>query len=107
MTANYKETQLKDMVVGDKATFTVDSYPGVKFEGHVWSLSPGTGSVFSLLPPQNATGNFTKIVQRVPIRLAVDSKPDPEHPLRLGMSVVATVAVGTGGVNQRPVGTQK
>jgi membrane fusion protein (multidrug efflux system) len=91
VTANYKETQLHSMKVGNPAEFEVDTYPGIKFAGHVISLSPGTGSVFALLPPENATGNFTKIVQRVPIRIGIDSPPDPDHPLRLGMSVVPVV----------------
>lgn len=92
VTANYKETQVRAMRVGDRATFTVDAYPGMTFRGHVASLSPGTGSVFALIPPQNATGNFTKVVQRLPVRITVDTPPDANHPLRLGMSVIATVA---------------
>jgi membrane fusion protein (multidrug efflux system) len=79
--------------VDDQATFTVDAYPGRTFVGHVESLSPGTGSVFALLPPENATGNFTKIVQRLPVRIKVDGGADGEHPLRLGMSVVTSVTV--------------
>ena len=93
LTANYKETQLRHMKVGDQATFTVDAYPGRTFLGHVESLSPGTGSVFALLPPENATGNFTKIVQRLPVRIKVDGGSDETHPLRLGMSVVTAVTV--------------
>jgi membrane fusion protein, multidrug efflux system len=93
LTANYKETQLRHMRVGDQVKFTVDAYPGRDFVGHVESLSPGTGSVFALLPPENATGNFTKIVQRLPVRIAVDGGADETHPLRLGMSVVSVVTV--------------
>lgn len=96
--ANFKETQLAGMQPGCPAVFTVDSYPGTRFQAHVASLSPGTGAIFSLLPPENATGNFTKVVQRVPVKLAIDSRPDPVHPLRLGMSVVVTVDVS----GQRP-----
>ncbi|HEY3284487.1 MAG TPA: HlyD family secretion protein [Armatimonadota bacterium] len=95
VTANLKETQLKGVRVGSPAEFTVDSYPGRVFHGHVASLSPGTGAVFSLLPPENATGNFTKVVQRVPIKVAIDSGEDASHPLRLGMSAVVTVTVGS------------
>ncbi len=92
VTANLKETQLENLAVGDKATFTVDAYPGHLFHGHVESLSPATGARFALLPPDNATGNFTKVVQRVPVRVAVDGEPDPLHPLRPGMSVVVDIA---------------
>src|SRR5207247_6211485 len=90
VTANFKETQLKTMTVGDPAEFAVDAYPKKVFKGHVESLSAGTGAVFSLLPPENATGNFTKVVQRLPVRLRPD-KIDPAHPLRPGMSVVVTI----------------
>jgi membrane fusion protein (multidrug efflux system) len=93
VTANLKETQLEDLAVGDKATFSVDAYPGHRFHGHVESLSPATGARFALLPPDNATGNFTKVVQRVPVRIAVDDEPDPAHPLRPGMSVVVDIAI--------------
>ena len=95
VTANFKETQLANMRSGQPATFTVDAYPGVTFHGHVEFLSPGTGSVFSLLPPENATGNFTKVVQRVPVRILVDPESAAEHPLRTGMNVVVTVDVGS------------
>ncbi len=94
VTANFKETQLRRIKPGQPATFTVDAYPGVTFRGRVASISPGTGSVFSLLPPENATGNFTKVVQRIPVRIEVDSKSVNGHPLRAGMNVVATVEVG-------------
>ncbi len=92
VTANLKETQLEHVAVGDKASFTVDAYPGHVFHGHVESLSPATGARFSLLPPDNATGNFTKVVQRVPVRIAVDDPPDPARPLRPGMSAVVDIA---------------
>ncbi|HEU4751560.1 MAG TPA: HlyD family secretion protein, partial [Armatimonadota bacterium] len=91
VTANFKETQLKGMRIGSEAEVKVDAYPGRVFHGHVESFSPGTGAVFSLLPPENATGNFTKVVQRVPVRIVIDAGIDPRHPLRLGMSVEATV----------------
>jgi membrane fusion protein (multidrug efflux system) len=87
VTANLKETQLAKVRVGDSVEFTVDAYPGRHFVGKVESLSPATGARFALLPPDNATGNFTKVVQRVPVRIAVDQSADPAHPLRPGMSV--------------------
>ncbi|HKW52302.1 MAG TPA: HlyD family secretion protein [Stellaceae bacterium] len=91
--ANYKETELTHMKAGDAATVTVDAYPGATFKARVASLSPGTGSVFSVLPPQNATGNWVKVVQRLPVRIEVDN-PDPNQPLRAGMSVTAEVDTG-------------
>jgi membrane fusion protein (multidrug efflux system) len=91
VTANMKETQLANIHVGDPVEFEVDAYPGRTFHGKVESLSPATGARFALLPPDNATGNFTKVVQRVPIRIAVDGTADPAHPLRPGMSVNVTV----------------
>ena len=89
--ANLKETEIRDVNPGDKAEIEVDAYPGRKFSGHVESLSPATGARFSLLPPDNATGNFTKVVQRIPVRIRVDGPVDATHPLRPGMSVKATV----------------
>jgi membrane fusion protein (multidrug efflux system) len=88
--ANYKETDLAHMRSGQEATVSVDSYPGVTFKARVESLSPGTGSEFSVLPPQNATGNWVKVVQRLPVRLAIEN-PDPQRPLRAGMSVSVDV----------------
>src|SRR5438445_1821017 len=90
VTANLKETQTAAVTPGVPADFTVDAYPGRHFSGHVGSLSPATGAKFSLLPPDNATGNFTKVVQRIPVRIRPD-KADPVHPLRPGMSVVVTI----------------
>jgi len=89
--ANLKETEVRDVTPGAKAEIQVDSYPGRKFTGHVESLSPATGAKFSLLPPDNATGNFTKVVQRIPVRITIDGPMDPSHPLRPGMSVTATI----------------
>ena len=91
VTANLKETELQDVTPGDKAEFTVDAYPGHKFHGHVESISPATGASFALIPPDNATGNFTKVVQRVPVKILVDDPVDPAHPLRPGMSVVVSI----------------
>jgi membrane fusion protein (multidrug efflux system) len=90
VTANLKETETVAVKPGDPAEFTVDAYPGVRFTGHVESVSPATGARFSLLPPDNATGNFTKVVQRLPVRIRANQR-DPAHPLRLGMSVAVTV----------------
>ncbi len=92
VTANYKETQLADIRVGQPVQFEVDAYPGCEATGKVESLAGATGAKFALLPPDNATGNFTKVVQRVPIRIAVTEGCGPQHPLRPGMSVVAHVA---------------
>jgi membrane fusion protein (multidrug efflux system) len=91
ITANLKETETADVTPGDSAEVTVDAYKGLHFRGHVESLSPATGAKFSLLPPDNATGNFTKVVQRIPVRIRLDGAMDPGHPLRPGMSVVATI----------------
>jgi membrane fusion protein (multidrug efflux system) len=92
--ANYKESQLTHIRPGQKVEFTVDAYPGRRFTGRVDSIMAGTGAAFSLLPPENATGNYVKVVQRVPVKILIDSNSDPEHLLRVGMSVVPTVLVG-------------
>jgi membrane fusion protein (multidrug efflux system) len=91
ITANFKETQLADMRVGQRVTIEVDAYGGREFAGRVDSIAAATGSRFSLLPPENATGNFVKVVQRVPVKIVLDSSQDPEHLLRPGMSVTPTV----------------
>jgi membrane fusion protein (multidrug efflux system) len=91
VTANLKETETADVTPGDSADITVDAYKGMHVRGHVESLAPATGAKFSLLPPDNATGNFTKVVQRIPVRIHLDSPVDTTHPLRPGMSVVATI----------------
>jgi membrane fusion protein (multidrug efflux system) len=91
ITANFKETQVGLMRPGQPATIEVDALPGVVLKGHVESVSPGTGAQFSLLPPQNATGNFTKIVQRVPVRIAIDAGPEAHKVLVPGLSVIVTV----------------
>jgi membrane fusion protein (multidrug efflux system) len=90
VTANLKETQVRDVRPNEKVELEVDAYPGIKFEGHVESISPATGAKFSLLPPDNATGNYTKVVQRIPVRVRVD-RADPQHPLRPGMSAVVRI----------------
>jgi membrane fusion protein (multidrug efflux system) len=89
--ANYKENQISKIRAGQKADIKVDAYPGLTLRGHVDSLQAGTGSVFSLLPPENATGNFVKIVQRLPVKIVIDSPPDPAHPLLPGLSVVPSI----------------
>jgi membrane fusion protein (multidrug efflux system) len=90
--ANFKETELTYMHPGQSATVEIDTYPGVVFDAKVVSLAPGTGLSFSLLPPENATGNWVKVVQRLPVRLALES-PDPNNLLHAGLS--ATVEVDT------------
>ena len=94
ITANYKESQLTHIKPGQKVEFTVDAYPGRKFTGRVDSVMAGTGAAFSLLPPENATGNYVKVVQRVPVKILIDNNSDPEQLLRVGMSVIPTVLVG-------------
>jgi membrane fusion protein (multidrug efflux system) len=91
VTANFKETQLENMRPGQRVKIEVDAYGGKEFAGKVESLAAATGSRFSLLPPDNATGNYVKVVQRVPVRILLDEGQDPEHLLRPGMSVVPTV----------------
>ena len=92
VTANFKETQLSDLRVGQAVELDVDAYGDHKFVGQVESVSAATGAKFALLPPDNATGNFTKVVQRVPVRIRVTGGVDKDHPLRPGMSVMAHVA---------------
>jgi len=89
--ANYKETQVRHIRPGDPAELRVDAFPGVVFKGKVDQLSPASGSQFALLPPDNATGNFTKIVQRVPVKIVLDRDQPAAGRLRPGMSVIATV----------------
>jgi membrane fusion protein (multidrug efflux system) len=91
ITANFKETQLTNMRPGQRAEIDVDAYGGREFTGKVDSIAGATGARFSLLPPENATGNFVKVVQRVPVKIVLDAGQDPEHLLRPGMSVVPTV----------------
>jgi len=88
--ANYRETQLTHIKVGDSAEITVDTFPGQKLRGKVLEIAPASGSQFALLPPDNATGNFTKVVQRVPVKIALDPSPLSAQ-LRPGLSVTATV----------------
>ncbi|MCC7417889.1 MAG: HlyD family secretion protein [Acidobacteria bacterium] len=91
VTANFKETQVADIHPGQRATVKVDAFGGRTFEGHVDSVAPATGARFSLLPPENATGNFVKVVQRVPVKIVLEPGQDPEHQLRPGMSAEPTI----------------
>jgi membrane fusion protein (multidrug efflux system) len=90
ITANFKETQLKHMRVGQKASIELDSN-GRTYNGHVDSIAGGTGPIFSLLPPENATGNYVKIVQRVPVKIVLEPGENRDHQLRPGMNVEAKV----------------
>ena len=94
--ANFKETQMTNVREGNPATVTVDAFPDLALTGRVDSWSPGTGSTFALLPPDNATGNFTKVVQRVPVKIVLDPNPALGVLVRPGMSVEATVDTGGG-----------
>jgi membrane fusion protein, multidrug efflux system len=96
VTANYKETQMTDIRVGQPARIAVDAFPDLMLTGRVDSWSPGTGSTFALLPPDNATGNFTKVVQRLPVKIVLDKNPSLGALVRPGMSVEATIDTGAG-----------
>jgi membrane fusion protein (multidrug efflux system) len=89
--ANFKETQVQKMKIGQPVEIEVDAYPGTTFKGRVNSFQPGTGGVFTLLPPENATGNFVKVVQRVPVKIVFEGEPDAAHPLWPGLSVTPYV----------------
>ena len=93
LTANFKETQLTDVRVGQKAEIVADIYPGYTYKGHVDSISMGTGAAFSLLPPENATGNWVKVVQRVPVKIVFETPAPPDKPLRLGLSVEVAIDI--------------
>ncbi|MEB5970696.1 HlyD family secretion protein [Pantoea dispersa] len=93
ITANFKESQLARMNPGDKVEISVDAWPDMKLEGHVDSVQMGSGSRFSTFPAENATGNYVKIVQRVPVKIVIDKGLDPNHPLPLGLSVEPKVTV--------------
>jgi membrane fusion protein (multidrug efflux system) len=90
--ANYKETQLTDVHEGQAVDIAIDMFPGKVVHGHVDSIAPASGQEFALLPPDNATGNFTKVVQRIPVRIALDAADSPRIELRPGMSVIPTIA---------------
>ena len=90
MQANYRETQLTNVKVGDTAEIRIDEYPGQVIHGKVVEIAPASGSQFALLPPDNATGNYTKVVQRIPVKIALDDT-DLATKLRPGLSVIASV----------------
>jgi membrane fusion protein (multidrug efflux system) len=96
VTANFKETQLKSMRVGQKVEISVDTYGGRKYRGHIDSIAAASGAKFSLLPPENATGNYVKVVQRVPVKIILEPGEDRDHSLRPGMSVEPTVLLNSG-----------
>ena len=89
--ANYKETQLKNVRIGQRANIKIDTYPGRVFTGKVDSIMAGTGAAFSLFPPENALGNYVKVVQRVPVKIVFDKATDERHVLRIGMSCIPTI----------------
>lgn len=89
--ANFKETELTDVRIGQPVTIEADMYPGYIYRGKVAGIRAGTGAVFSLLPPENATGNWIKVVQRVPVKIVLDSPPPEDRPLRLGLSLEVTI----------------
>ena len=91
--ANYKETQLEHVRAGQPVVIKVDTFPDRTFKGKVDSVMAGTGAAFSLFPPENALGNYVKIVQRIPVKILLDKDADPDHVLRVGMSVVARIKV--------------
>src|SRR5262249_1144146 len=91
--ANYKETQLTHVRVGQPVEIRADIYPDHLYHGKVESLSGGTGAAFSLLPPENATGNWVKVVQRLPVKITLTEPPPPELPLRVGLSVEASIDI--------------
>ena len=91
ITANFKESQLDRMRPGQKVDIGIDAYPDLKLTGHVDSIQLGSGSRFTAFPPENATGNYVKIVQRVPVKILIDTGMDPALPLPLGLSAVPTV----------------
>jgi membrane fusion protein (multidrug efflux system) len=93
VTANFKENQLNRMRPGQHVDISVDAYPGLKLKGHVDSVQLGSGSKFTAFPPENATGNYVKIVQRVPVKIDIDSGLDPNLPLGLGLSVEPSVSL--------------
>lgn len=93
ITANFKETQLTHVRPGQEVVFTVDAYPGREFQGRVESIMAGTGAVFSLFPPENASGNYVKVVQRIPVKIVPVGLDGDAPVLRLGMSVVPTILV--------------
>ena len=104
--ANFKEVQLRKVDIGQPVELTADRYgKGVVFHGRVVGLAGGTGSAFALIPAQNATGNWIKVAQRLPVRIALDRRELQDHPLRVGLSMVAKVDVAASGGH--PVATER
>ena len=103
LAANFKETQVGHMRVGQPVNMHVDALPGTDLHGVVDSFAPGTGAQFALLPPENATGNFTKIVQRVPVRIRIDTGPETRSVLLPGLSVTVPMSIRA----QRATATQR
>jgi membrane fusion protein (multidrug efflux system) len=93
ITANFKENQLNRIQLGQSVAISVDAYPALKLHGHIDSIQLGSGSKFTAFPAENATGNFVKIVQRVPVKIVIDDGMDPNRPLPLGLSVTPTVSL--------------
>jgi len=89
--ANFKETQLRDVRLGQPVKIHADIYPDFTYHGKVVGIGAGTGAAFSLLPPENATGNWIKVVQRIPVRIQLTPPPPREHPLRVGLSLEVTI----------------
>jgi membrane fusion protein (multidrug efflux system) len=89
--ANYKETQLKNVRPGQKVKIKIDAYPGKTFEGYVDSIQRGTGAAFSMFPPENATGSFVKIVQRIPVKIVFDGQPERKYDFCIGMSAITEI----------------
>lgn len=91
--ANYKETELSDIRIGQTVDIAIDAYPDKTFKGKVESIAGATGAKYALLPPENATGNFVKVVQRIPVKIVFTEAPDPAYPVRLGLNVTATIDI--------------
>ena len=105
--ANFKETQLTDVREGQQVDIAVDMFPGQLVHGHVDSIAPASGQEFALLPPDNATGNFTKVVQRIPVRIALDRDNDPLVALRPGMSVIPTIETRSQALDRQAIAAAK
>jgi membrane fusion protein (multidrug efflux system) len=93
VTANFKETGLYDVKVGQKAKISIDAYPNKKFGGRVQSIAGAAAAKFSLLPSENATGNYVKVVQRVPVKIVFTKKPSPDFRIRQGLNVEASIDI--------------
>jgi membrane fusion protein (multidrug efflux system) len=94
--ANYKESQVRRIREGDRAEIRIDAFPGVVYKGRVGQIAPASGSQFALLPPDNATGNYTKVAQRIPVKIFLDDGQKVSDTLRPGLSVIATIRTSPG-----------